>query len=101
MDACTLPDTERPLRLAEFDMLFAEAVVGVEMAGDEARLRLSGPIGLRERVLDLTRRESECCSFFRFTVTEVDSDLDLVISVPPEHHDVLVALADRAARLSS
>ena len=27
-DACTLPTAERPMRVAEFDALFAEAVVG-------------------------------------------------------------------------
>jgi hypothetical protein len=101
VDACTLPDAERPLRLAEFDSLFAEAVVGVERNGDAATLALSGPAGLRERVLDLTERESQCCSFFDFTVQGVDGDLELVIAVPPQHRDVLAALADRASRLSS
>ncbi len=99
--ACALPDAERPLRLAEFDTLFAEAVVDVERNGDAARLRLSGPAGLRERVLDLTERESRCCSFFDFTVQGLDGDLELVIAVPPEQHDVLEALVDRATRLSS
>jgi hypothetical protein len=101
VDACTLPDAERTLRLAEFDSLFAEAVVGLERNGDAARLTLSGPTGLRERVLDLVERESRCCSFFDFTLQGVDDDLELVIAVPPEHRDVLAALADRASRLSS
>ncbi|MGW3610442.1 hypothetical protein ACWD6N_11205 [Micromonospora sp. NPDC005163] len=37
--ACTLPTVERPLRLAEFDELFASAVVGVERV-DRLRVRL-------------------------------------------------------------
>lgn len=100
-ESCTLPEADRPLRLAEFDTLFTEAVIGVEREGDTARLRLTGPSGLRERVLDLTERESRCCSFFDFSVHGTDGDLELVIAVPPQQRDVLTALADRAARLSS
>ncbi len=96
-----MPAAERPLRLAEFDTLFAEAVVSVEREGDTTRLRLSGAEGLRDRVLDLTRRESRCCSFFDFSVEGDDQDLDLVISVPKQHHDVLAALTERAVRVSS
>lgn len=36
---CTLPTTERPLRLAEFDALFGEAVTEVRPAG-RGRVRL-------------------------------------------------------------
>ena len=96
-DACTLPTAERPMRVAEFDALFAEAVVGVERAGDDVRLNLSGSAGLTERVRDLTHRESMCCTFFSFTLSGSDDDLSLVISVPPEHRGVLDAITARAA----
>ena len=45
-DACTLPTAERPLRLAEFDELFATAVRRVERRGDEVRIHLVGDRGL-------------------------------------------------------
>ncbi|GAA4457488.1 hypothetical protein GCM10023170_053790 [Phytohabitans houttuyneae] len=92
---------ERPLRLAEFDDLFATAVRGVQRVG-EARLRMamSGPAGLGETVRDLTARESECCSFFTFTITPEpatgDEALTLDITVPAAYTEVLESLARRA-----
>ncbi|MFI5621842.1 hypothetical protein ACIA03_00110 [Nocardioides sp. NPDC051685] len=100
-DACTMPTAERPLRLAEFDALFASAVRSVERRGDDVRMRLAGPDGLVARVRDLTARETSCCSFFTFTVEGTDEDLTLDVSVPPAHQEILDALAERARELSA
>ena len=40
--ACTMPTAERPLRLAEFDALFAETVRSVAYENDLVRMHLSG-----------------------------------------------------------
>lgn len=101
LDASTLPTSERSVRLAEFDALYREHVRNVERTADTARIRLSGAPGLMARVRDLTARESECCSFFTFTLEGTDDALVLAISVPPEHADVLAALAERAESLSA
>lgn len=100
-DACTLPTAERPLRRAEFDALFATALRRVEsVTPTEARLRLAGPAGLEATVRDLTARETECCSFFTFTVTRETAGqgeaVTLGIEVPPAHADVLASLVGRA-----
>jgi len=105
-DACTLPTAERPLRLAEFDALFASAVRQVDTVGPtHARLRLSGPAGLAAKVRDLTARETGCCSFFTFTTTEQPtSDGEAVvldIEVPAAHADVLASLTRRASAVSA
>jgi DNA-binding transcriptional MerR regulator len=90
MDACTLPLAERPLRIAEFDDLFAEAVHRVEtISPTQVRMHFTGS---SSRVRELADREAECCSFFRFTVSRTTLDIE----VPPAHTDVLVALAARA-----
>jgi hypothetical protein len=104
--ACTLPSVDRPLRLAEFDDLFANAVRSVETLGrTRARMRLAGPAGLAARVRDLAAREFECCSFFAFTITPepaVDGEaMVLDIQVPAAHADVLGVLAQRAIAVSS
>jgi hypothetical protein len=104
-DACTLPTATQPLRLAEFDTLFATAVRLVEQIdATHARLRLAGPTGLAATVRDLTARESECCSFFGFTVaTEPAPDGEVVVldvEVPAQHADVLASLAQRADTVS-
>ncbi|GAA3453987.1 hypothetical protein [Dactylosporangium matsuzakiense] len=97
-DACTLPTAERPLRRAEFDTLFTEAVRHVERVNPaHARLHLTGAPGLEATVRDLTARETQCCSFFTFTVTPAPSGaLLLDIEVPPQYTDVLDALTGRA-----
>jgi len=101
MDECTLPSAERPLRLAEFDALFAAAVRRVETLGPtHARLHLTGPAGLEATVRDLIARETECCSFFAFTTTASSfaavDHLTLVIEVPAAYAEVLAALVERA-----
>ena len=100
-DACTMPTAERPLRLAEFDDLFATSVRRVERRGSAVRLRLAGKVGLVDRVRDLAARETSCCSFFSFVIEGTDQDLTLDISVPPERQEILDALAERARELSA
>jgi hypothetical protein len=105
-DACTLPTVEQPLRLAEFDTLFAAAVRAVEPDGPtRTRMRLTGPTGLAATVRDLTAREAECCSFFTFTVTPEPADdgeaVILQMEVPDAYTGVLASLTDRAATIST
>ncbi|WP_326555375.1 hypothetical protein [Micromonospora sp. NBC_01813] len=95
---CTLPTAEQPLRLAEFDYLFASAVSGVARV-DRTRVRLDlrPEPTLAARAADLMMRESDCCSFFTFTLTATGGQLALDVAVPAGHVDVLDALAARAA----
>lgn len=105
-DACSLPTAERPLRLAEFDELFTTAVRRVEpVTATRARLHLAGSTGLAATVRDLTARESECCSFFTFTITPEGAAegeaLTLEIGVPAPYAAVLAALTSRASSMSA
>ena len=98
-EACTLPTVDQPLRLAEFDDLFATAL------RDQRRL---SPTVLRWRLdpaaepvaRDLTARESSCCSFFTFTFATAGEGeheaVNLDVQVPPAQIAVLDALAGRA-----
>ncbi len=93
-ETCTLPTADRPLRLAEFDALFAGSVRSVEhRTPTHARLRLARPASA---VRDLAARESECCSFFAFTVSQADDETILDIEVPARYSDVLASLVERA-----
>lgn len=98
-DACTLPDAERPLRLSEFETLFAEAVSSVERIGPRhLRLALTGGPDLEPTVRDLAARETSCCSFFTFTVTaEQAAQVQLDIEVPAAHVDVVDSLQRMAS----
>ncbi|NYH42573.1 hypothetical protein HNR22_002300 [Micromonospora jinlongensis] len=100
-EACTLPTAERPLRLAEFDQFFTDAVRGLDrLSAQHLRLRLDGDAQVEEMARDLTARESSCCSFFTFGLSRSGPDsLSLDVRVPAAHVDVLDALAERAVSL--
>ncbi|MEH1054529.1 hypothetical protein V6U89_04865 [Micromonospora sp. CPCC 206171] len=99
-DACTLPTRDRPLRLAEFDQFFRDAVQGVDrLSAQHLRLRLAGAGQVEETARDLTARESSCCSFFAFDISPDSLTLD--VRVPAAHVDVLDALAERATSVRS
>jgi hypothetical protein len=94
-DACTLPTSERPLRVAEFDDLFAFVVRAERREPKRLDLVLRRIVEAPAR--DLARRESECCSFFTFEFESIGDDLVMRIGVPPEHVAVLDAIQARAA----
>lgn len=96
--ACTLPTAEQPLRVAEFDALFAETVTGVErMAPDRVRLDLRAEPGVAGRAAELAAAETGCCSFFTFAVTASGGALSLEVRVPGQYIEVVDALAARAS----
>ena len=92
-DACTLPTAERPLRVAEFDDLFAFVVRAERRQPQRLDVVLRRIVEAPAR--DLARRESECCSFFTFEFESVGDDVVMHIGVPPEHVEVLDALEAR------
>ncbi|MFD5266287.1 hypothetical protein [Streptomyces sp. NPDC058335] len=97
--SCTLPTRERPLRVAEWDALFAERLTSLSRPRPLGlRLGLAGGAGVEDRVRDLAEREGGCCSFFTFTTTVTgDGLVRLDVSVDLAHEAVLDALAARAA----
>ncbi|MEV7021247.1 hypothetical protein [Kitasatospora sp. NPDC093558] len=95
--SCTLPTKERPLRVAEWDALFADRLERVSRPEPlRVRLDLRGGDGAEERVRDLAEREGGCCSFFTFTVTADHDAVTLDITVDAVHAAVLDALERRA-----
>ncbi|MFJ5952620.1 hypothetical protein [Streptomyces noursei] len=96
--SCTLPTEERPLRVAEWDALFAERLEQVSRPEPlRVRLDLRGGDGAEERVRDLAEREGGCCSFFTFAVAADGDAVALDITVDAVHAAVLDALERRAA----
>ncbi|WP_405721902.1 hypothetical protein OG607_10875 [Streptomyces sp. NBC_01537] len=95
---CTLPAPEQPLRAAEFDALFTDALRSVNpLAPTRLQFTLDSAPEVEERARDLAARETACCSFFTFDFTRDSRDQLLMdISVPDTQTAVLEALADRA-----
>jgi hypothetical protein len=95
-DACILPTVDRPLRLVEFDELFASALRGQQrLSPTVLRWRLDP--GAEPAARDLSVRENSCCSFFSFAFALDGDVLNVDVQVPVAHVAVLDALADRSA----
>ena len=96
-EECTLPTVDRPLRMAEFDDLFATAVRSVTReSAVHATFELPAEPEVATTAASLTARESRCCTFWTFTLTMAGGRVTLDVQVPARHRDVLDALVDRA-----
>ena len=100
-ESCTLPTTEQPLRTAEFDDLFRDAVVRIEQGSASVlMLELTATPENGARTARLAAQESDCCSFFTFALTIGSGGMNLIISTPPGQDEVLAALGERARKVS-
>jgi hypothetical protein len=97
--SCTLPTAEKPLRLAEFDALFADDIVATHrVSATESAFTLRTGPEVAARAASLSARETDCCSFFEFTLVVGRQRLELLARVPDARVDVLDALENRANR---
>jgi hypothetical protein len=92
-EACTLPTSGRPLRIAEFDDLFGYVLQSARP--DPTLLKLVLPRDVEAAARDLAQRESECCSFFTFTFDAVGDQVVLHIYVPASQVGVLDVIETR------
>jgi hypothetical protein len=98
--SCTLPTEQQPLRVAQWDALFAECLSSLSRERPlQLQLVFVGGEEVQERVRDLAARESGCCSFFTFTVAAsvATGEVHLDVAVDPAHESVLEALHARVA----
>ncbi|OHV20503.1 hypothetical protein BBK14_27715 [Parafrankia soli] len=95
---CTLPTEQQPLRLAEWNRLFTDALVEVTRRRPTSlALTLSAAGGVEAEVRDLAGRESSCCSFFAFTITPSGPTVVVEVGVPASRVDALDWLESRIA----
>lgn len=87
--ACTLSEADLPQRLADARALGADALIGVEVTGQRARLRFNGE---RERVEQLAAAESRCCSFLEFELEQSKEVVELEIRCPEGGEPILRSL---------
>lgn len=98
---CTLPTSEQPLRVDEFDELFSRHVTGVDgSTPGRVVLNLDPTPEVASRVAHLAARETGCCGFFTFSLELSDGNVALTVTVDEGHRGVLDAVAARARDLS-
>ncbi len=88
--SCTLPTTERPLRVAEFDEFFATTLWHRRKLPTQLDIAIPAEVAPWGR--DLAERESGCCSFFRFDFDALGADVVMHIGVPAAQAAVLDVL---------
>jgi hypothetical protein len=99
--ACTLPTAERPLRVAEFDRLFARAVAVERLGPQAARIVLRPSPETAAEAANLVVRETECCSFFTFSLTATGGLLHLDVMVPENQTPVLDSVVGWVERVGA
>ncbi|WP_052311547.1 MULTISPECIES: hypothetical protein [unclassified Actinoplanes] len=95
-EACTLPTADRPLRVAEFDRLFATALRGQRRLSPTTLCWELDPAAEAE-AREAAGRESGCCSFFTFAFEADAAALRVRVTVPAGQIGVLDGLQQRAA----
>jgi DNA-binding transcriptional MerR regulator len=95
-NACTLPVTEHPARLAEFDALLRRVHSWERREPGVLRLVLEGGSSTAASALDLAGRESSCCPFFTFTIARSGERVVVDVAVPAGERAVLDAMELRA-----
>ncbi|MFE9787625.1 hypothetical protein ACFYO7_19805 [Nocardia salmonicida] len=93
--ACTLPTTEQPFRVAEFDQFFTTSARTTRRP-DPTRLEVIVDPSAETAARALAGRESSCCSFFTFDFVTGTDCLVMGVEVPPTHIEVLEAFTARA-----
>jgi hypothetical protein len=69
-------------RIAEYQRLFTQALIGRERTADRIRFRFRAEPGVEAWVRDLAAREKACCAFFAFAVTAQDDQVLWDAAVP-------------------
>lgn len=95
--SCTLPTVEQPLRVAEFDALFASAVRPAErVSRTELWMYLPGGADVVATARDVIERETGCYSFFAFDLRASAAGTELGVRAPDSQVAVLDAMQARA-----
>ena len=96
-DMTDAPDTPAE-RMAEYERLFSDALIGRERTESGVRFRFGFEEGLEDWIRDLAAREKACCAFFTFTVARNGDELWWDASVPDD--DIARQILDQLYRLS-
>jgi len=89
---CTLDESGRMERAAEFRQLLERGLVSRELLPGGLRLRLRAAEGVEAELRDLIGREKRCCSFFEFAVSRKGGEIELEVRAPESARPFLEAL---------
>lgn len=80
-DLTDAPDTDAE-RMAEYQRLFTQALIGRERTAEGIRFRFRAEPGIEAWVADLVAREKACCAFFASAVTTEGDEVIWDAAVP-------------------
>jgi len=73
-DMTDAPDTAVE-RLAEYERLFTQSLIGRERTDEGVRFRFRNATGVEAWVRDLAAREKACCAFFSYAISVHDDEI--------------------------
>lgn len=82
-DMTDAPDTSVE-RVARYQDLFGQALVGRDRTAEGIRFRLRADPGVEEQVTELAALEKACCAFFNFTIARHGDEIWWEASVPDD-----------------
>lgn len=90
-DMTDAPDTTVE-RIARYEKVFGQALVGRERTDDGIRFRLRAEPGIEDQATELAALEHACCAFFTFTIARHGDEIWWGTSVPDD--DIAQAILD-------
>jgi hypothetical protein len=90
LSSCSLSPTNFIERIAWLRELSSRALISHSIGRNQAELNYK--INARKDTEEFIRRESTCCSFFTFSISEVNNLILLAISWPSEKQDSAINL---------
>jgi hypothetical protein len=97
--ACSLEKAALAERGRRWERLAQRALISADRTGETAaRQRYRAEPGVREELEELVRLERECCPFLDMSVDEVESEVVLSVSGPPEAAEIIASFVPDASR---
>jgi hypothetical protein len=95
--ACTLDAGELEQRSDRWRRVSRRALIESSFASETTRLRYRAEDGVGEELRELVELERVCCAFLDFSLHELDGELLLEVSGPPESAKIVAGFAESAA----
>jgi MerR family copper efflux transcriptional regulator len=95
--ACTLSATEKTTRGDEWRQFLAANVTEAVRVENVVRMRLIDGDEVILRVVDLARREKDCCAFFEFRLELLPDEVWLEMAAPADAWSLLDAFVESGA----
>jgi hypothetical protein len=98
--ACSLEADELEQRTGRWRQVSRRALIESSLVGGASRLRYRAAEGVEAELRQLVELERVCCAFLEFSLRELDGEIVLEVSGPPQSVKVVAEFAESAGAVS-